>query len=114
METPHQRAARTVSKDPLPFAQLKAFVTLHVSRGTQNDCMCPLGCQTVYPHLLTCEKGDRSGLRPDPMVASDQTTMNDTPANTSAVSRSTWGFKTHRYSIQYWLCLEVATGNTTQ
>ena len=49
---------------------------------------------------LTRENGDRSGFLPNPIVASDQTTMNDVAASTIALARITQGLATHLYIIQ--------------
>ena len=57
-------------------------------------CIC-MGPQAAVKGRLTREKGERSGLRPVPMVASDQTTMKETPATTSEHSFSTQGCTTH-------------------
>ena len=49
---------------------------------------------------LTRENGDKSGFLPNPIVASDQTTINDVAASTIALARITQGLATHLYIIQ--------------
>lgn len=48
----------------------------------------------------TREKGERSGLRPRPMVASDHTTMKETAPSSRAPKRITQGLATHLYIIR--------------
>ena len=67
------------------------------------------GDRTAGPRRLerAREKGERSGLRPSPMVASDHTTMKEVAAKARAPALITQGLPTHLYIIS-WGCIGLA------
>ena len=77
------------------------FFALLLQPGYSHGCCMIIQMRSFHqvPKALTSEKGETSGRRPRPMVASDHTTMKEMPPSSRAARRITHGLATHLYVI---------------